>query len=217
MFMTPRGLKIRIDVPLGFTLLARLWEKDARTDAVRVLTTAEHLERLPSLVGFLGGMVGLMFGSAWWHMAATLVAGRVLGTLITMFFAGAFVVPGLHQVVRWWSAIARYGALTIAIAAALWVLRGWEYGAAWIGASLAGPVISMFSIEVLRMKFYFKTVGHALTQSEINFFNAYRLHAHELDLTLSIEVEEDEIRDGGWRRCLEDYAAKCPAAAFRSE
>lgn len=49
MFMTPRGLKIRIEIPIGFTLIARLWKCDLNIDAFRVLKTVERLEHNPSV------------------------------------------------------------------------------------------------------------------------------------------------------------------------
>jgi hypothetical protein len=96
-----------------------------------------------------------------------------------------------------------------------WFLKGWQYAAAWIGGSALAFVISMLAIEPLRMKYYKDKVGFPLSQAEVNFLNAYRLHADRLGLSRSIEVGEDEIRSGGWQQCLEDYATKYPEAVAR--
>jgi hypothetical protein len=213
MFMTPRGLKIRIDIPSGFTLLSRLWENDPKTDAFRVLKTSEGLESIPAFAGFIGAFIGVFYGSASWHVAAGLVTGNVLGTLLTMF--GAFVIPGLPTIVTWWSWISGYGLLTGVGLASAWVLKGWGFAAAWIAGLFIAFVISNVFIQWPRMMYYKKKVGVPFTQSEINFFNAYRLHADRLGISHSIEVSEDEIQSGGWQRCLEDFASKYPEAVAK--
>ena len=112
MFMTPRGLKIRIDVQTGFALMARLWQKDNETDAFRVLKTCEGLEHIPSIFAFVAGLAGLFLGSEWWHVAAGIVGGSILGKLLTMF--GAFVLPGLPTFATLWSWASGYGVFLLA-------------------------------------------------------------------------------------------------------
>lgn len=213
MFKTPRGLKIRIDVRNGFALLARLWKYDSATDAFRVLKTVEGLEIIPSIFGFVGAFVGLLMGSTWWVVPVGLVMGNILGKLLTMF--GLFIIPGLPTLASLLSWIHGYGLLfMIGIFSAL-VLRGWEWAVAWIGGYLVAFVIAMMFIEPARMKYYMNRAGFPFSQSEVNFFNAYRLHADRLGLPRSIDVTEDEIASGDWERCLGDYAEKYPKAVAR--
>ena len=73
----------------------------------------------------------------------------------------------------------------------------------------------MLIVEPMRMKYYKERVGYPLSQAEINFFNAYRLHADRLGLTRDIEVSDAEVASGGWKACLEDYAQKYPEAVAR--
>jgi hypothetical protein len=212
MFMTPRGLKIRIDVPTGFALLARLWRNDPKTDAFHVLKTVEGLESIPSVAGFVGAFIGLLEGSASWHVAGGLIVGNILGTLLTI---GAFIVPGLPTIATWWSWISGYGLLVGIGVATAWFMKGWEYAAAWIIGSVLAYAVSILFIEPARMKYYKAKIGVPLSQSEVNFFNAYRLHADHLGLSNSVEVSEDEIQSGEWQRCLEDFAGKYPNAVAR--
>jgi hypothetical protein len=203
MFMTPRGLTIRMEVPTGFALLARLWTRDPKTDAFYVLNTVEAFEHSPSLVGFIGAFGGLFLGSAWWHMALGLVTGNILGQLLTTY--GIFAIPSLTAIATWWSRICGWGLATGIGAALMWLLRDWQYAAAWIGGSVLAFVIKFFIFE----RIYFDKTGHPVTQAEANFVKVYRQHADRLGLPRSIEVEEDEIRSGEWQRCLQDYEAKC--------
>ncbi len=62
------------------------------------------------------------------------------------------------------------------------------------------------------MWYYMHRLGFPLSESEVNFFNAFRLNADRLGLPRSLEVTENEIATGGWEKCLEDYAAKHPEA-----
>lgn len=211
--MTPRGLKIRIDIPTGFTLLARLWKSDPQTDAFRVLKTVEGLESIPSVIGFIGAFIGLLGGSTSWHVAYGLVIGNILGTLSTMF--GVFIIPGLPAIATWWSRISGYGLFIGIGVASAWFLKGWEYAAAWIIGAVFAFIVSMLFIEPLRMKHYKAKIGTPLGQSEVNFFNAYRLHADRLGLPKSLEVTQDEIQSEEWQRCLEDFASKYPEAVSR--
>lgn len=213
MFMTPRGLKIRIEIPHGFALLARLWQKDNNTDAFRVLKTCEGLEYIPSIFGFIGGLAGLLIGSSPWHVLLGIVLGTVLGKLLTMF--GMFLIPGLPVIATLWSWVAGYGIFTIFGVAGSWLLRGWEFAAFWLGGFAAAYIASMFILEPMRMKYYKKSVGYPFGQSEINFINAYRLHADRLGVTRGIEVSNSEVASGEWKACLEDYANKYPEAASR--
>jgi len=211
--MTPRGLKIRIEIPMGFALMARLWNSDSNTDAFRVLKTVEGLEIIPSIVGFVVAFIALIYGHAWWHVAAGLVAGRIFGKLLTAF--GAFVIPGLVTLATLFSWISGYGVLAVIGVASAWILKGWEYAVAWVGGLIVAYFISNWFMEFLIMKYYADKLGFPFSHAEINFFNAYRLHADRLGLSRSLEVSEDEIESGDWQRCLEDYAAKYPEAAAR--
>ncbi|MDP6438580.1 MAG: hypothetical protein QGH74_03000 [Candidatus Brocadiia bacterium] len=213
MFMTPRGLKIRLDIPRGFTLLARLWQKDNHTDAFRVLKTCEGLEYIPSILGFVAGLIGLVVGSSPWHVLLAIVLGTVLGKVLTMF--GMFRIPRLPPLATLWSWAAGYGIFTLVGVAASWLSRGWEFAAFWVAGHVAAFIASTFVLEPMRTRHYKERMGYPLTQSEINFFNAYRLRADRLGVTRDTEVSDSEVASGGWQACLEDYETKYPEAVAR--
>ncbi len=65
------------------------------------------------------------------------------------------------------------------------------------------------------MKYYYNKVGYPLSFAEVNFFNAYRLHADRLGAPQSTEVTKDEINTKHWKQCLDDYEEKYPEAVAR--
>ena len=213
MFMTPRGLKIRLEIPHGFALLARLWERDRDVDAFKVLKTCEGLENIPSIFAFVGGLVAIGVGFAPWHVLLGIVLGALLGKVLTMF--GAFIIPGLPTLATLWSWAAGFGVFLGLGVATAWIVRGWRFAVFWMVGSVVAFIASMLIVEPMRMKYYKERVGYPLSQSEINFFNAYRLHADRLGLTRDIEVSDAEIASGRWKACLEDYAQKYPEAVAR--
>ena len=213
MFKTPRGLTIRVEIPSGFALLARLWKHDPRTDAFRVLKTVEGLEHIPSIFGFVGALSGLLASSVWWHLSLWLIASYVVGLSVTMF--GLLIIPGLPAFATLWSVVSGYGLITSFGLGAAWILKGWKYAVAWTAGLFISYIICRLILEPIRMKYYMSRVGEPVSQCEVNFFNAYRIHADRLGISRTIEVRPDEIELGDWQRCLEDYSAKYPEAVAR--
>jgi len=101
-----------------------------------------------------------------------------------------------------------------AVVAGLLFAQGWQTAAGWIGGWIAGFIAEQI-VEILFIRSNAKATGMAFTSSEINFFNAYRLHADRLGLTRDITVSHDEIASGLWEKCLDDYGTKCPEAVAR--
>lgn len=212
MFMTPRGLKIRIDIPTGFTLLSRLWENDPKTDAFRVLKTSEGLESIPFFAGFHRCFhwsvlrLSILACSCWschrqraWYIAY--YVWRICYTWPPHYCHLVELDVRLWATYRCWPRIC-LGIEGVGVCGldrrSIYRFRNFEC------------IHPMAPNDVLQKK-----VGVPFTQSEINFFNAYRLHADRLGISHSIEVSEDEIQSGGWQRCLEDFASKYPEAVAR--
>jgi len=213
MFKTPKGLKVRLDIPYGFALLARLWRKDPNTDAFKVLKTCEGLECIRPFLGFIGGMVGLILGPNIWYVPLGIVIGSILGKILTAF--GLFIIPGLPSVGVLFSWGIGYGVFTLIGIALAWILRGWIFAVAWLGGFIAAYIVVLFFLEGMIMNYYSKRVGYPVTTQEINFLNAYRLHADRLGMPRNLDVPEEEIAAGYWEECLQDYGAKYPEAVAR--
>lgn len=213
MFKTPKGLKVRLDIPLGFTLLARLWRKDPNTDAFRVLKTCEGLECIRPLFGFIGGIVALIAGPNLWYVPLGIVIGSLIGSILTAF--GLFIIPGLPTIGVLFSWGIGYGIFTLLGIAVAWFLRGWLFAVAWLGGFIAAYIFVLFIFEALITSFYSKQIGYPVTSQEINFINAYRLHADRLVMPHNLDVPDEEIAAGFWEECLQDYGAKYPEAVAR--
>lgn len=217
--MTPRGLKIRLGLDGGFSLLARLWRRDPRTDAFRVLKTCEAITHIPVVLSVLAGAVLAIWPAAasplW--LGAALVLGRVAGTLLTAMGRFDVVRPfgllWLGLIWSWLPSVVR-APLIVGIPAALGFLMGWWWAIAWIVGSVSAVVFSS-GLEFLIVVINKQRVGQGFTAAEIDFFNAYRLHADRLGVTRDIDVTEEEAASGDWRECLNDYAEKWPEAVAR--
>ena len=57
--------------------------------------------------------------------------------------------------------------------------------------------------------------GQALTASEVNFFNAYRLHASRVGVTTDIDLSDGETQEDQWRPTFAAFAAEWPQVAQR--
>lgn len=209
MLVTPSGLEIRIDLRRAFTLIARLWEKDADTDALRVLKTVQGIQCIVPFLGFVGAAVALFYGSAGWQIIAGHCLGRLVGKMITNT---GFFVPGLVWVAMGWDRITGYGLLTLLPITTAWLLKGWGYAAAWLGGLFLGNLIVEGGSALARIFFHRNNIEALKGQSEIDFYSAYCLHAERLGIRRPFLVAAPEMRTGKWKKCLSDYLEKHPEA-----
>ena len=72
-----------------------------------------------------------------------------------------------------------------------------------------------YIIDLLQTKRTYKSVGHAFTASERNFFNAYRLHASKVGITTNINVTDAELREEHYMTSFEELAHKWPEVVAR--
>ena len=216
--MTPRGLKVRLELPWAFGLLARLFEKDRRTDAFRVLKTCEAIESIPAVVSFIAGTT-VAWHKDWpvWSICVAQIVGTLIGTLLTQYGLFVLVRPfGILALGSIWSWVSGYGLLLLSALVNSWMARGWV-GIIWWLVGTVGAFFLRYVLEFLAVKKRFGLGGSemAFTSSEVNFFNAYRLHAARLGIALDLEISEEEVESGLWRGCLLHYAMKYPEAVAR--
>lgn len=207
--MTPRGLKIRLDESWAFSLIARVWKADSRTDAFRVLKTCEAIESVPSVLSYISGIaVAFGYPDSPWCIPIAILAGRVAGLCLTRL--GLFIVlqpTGVLRLALVWSYIGGYGILLLGGLVAVYIAGGWPAVVMWmVGYPLVVVATSCGELALVML------LRHPLLIAETNFFNAYRLHAQRLGLTLEISVEDGEMASGDWEECLQDYAVKHPEA-----
>lgn len=206
---TPRGLKVRVSVPYAFALMARL---APRVSPFRVLKTTEGLECLPGMLAFIAGMLTFGMRLPPLHIGLAVGGAQLFGVLLT--WLGLFLIPGLVFLGTIFSYLAGYGILLAAVAAFGFASVGWRGVLAYFVARLAAGFASMiFGFwQTGRNK---KLAGQALTTSEVNFLNAYRLHASRLGITTDIDLNDGETQEGHWLPTFVAFAAEWPQVAQR--
>lgn len=206
---TPRGLKIRLGVGHAFTLMARLYPD---VDAFKILKTTEGLESIPAMLAFIAGLVSFTLHLHPLEIGFYVFIVSVAGALITGF--GLFLIPGLPKLGTIYSYLSGFGILLIVLAIYGFYSAGLYGVAAFFGGKFLAGIINN-GIGFLITKRIHSQVGLALTTSEINFFNAYRLHASRLGKSTDITVTDEEALQENWKACLEDLALKWPEVVNR--
>lgn len=203
---------------MAFSLLARLWTKDQKTDAFRVLKTCEAIEYVPSVTALIAGLVAVFCpGRPLWSIPVAIVTGKVLGLLLINW--GFFIVlnpSGIMLGALVWSYIPLHPSAVIHVPLLVFffIRFGWFVSAIWVAGNIAAFMI-YWTIEFRISKWRCWRVGVPFTLSEISFFNAYRLHADRLGVPHNVDVTEEEVSSGHWKACFADYALNYPAAVQR--
>ena len=206
---TPRGLKIRLGVNHAFALMARLYPK---VDAFKILKTTEGLESVPAMLAFIVGTASFYLGLNPYEIGLYVLIASVVGEMITTF--GFFIIPGLPKLGTFYSYISGFGILLTVLAVYGFFSVGWQGVVAFfVGKFLAGIINS--SIGFWNVKRIHSKIGIPLTASEINFFNAYRLHASAIGKSTDITILDEELKEENWKECLEDLAIKYPEVVRR--
>lgn len=206
---TPRGLKIRIAVPYAFGLMARLHPK---VTPFRILKTTEGIESLPGLLAFVAGLVAFGLHLPPTQIALVVGVSQLAGTLINAL--GLYTIPGLVGLGTVYSYISGYGIYLIAVTVTGFVLGGWQAVAAFFAGKIIAFIIGE-AIEFWQTNRYHKLTGHALTGSEISFFNAYRLHASRIGVTTEIDLSNDEMEEDHWGTTFHRFAMDWPEVVQR--
>jgi len=206
---TPRGLKIRLKTNHAFALMARLHPK---IDAFKVLKTTEGLESIPGIFALIAGLVSFYLGLQPYQIGLYTLIASVIGTIITIF--GVFIIPGIPKLATLYSYISGFGILLIISAIYGFVSVGWQGVAAFFIGKLIAGIIN-WGIEFWNSNRIHSVIGNALSGSEINFFNAYRLHASAIGKSTDITVSDEEMKEENWKECLEDLAIKWPEVVRR--
>jgi hypothetical protein len=206
---TPRGLKIRLTVDYAFALMARLYP---RVNAFQILKTVEGIESLPQSFAFLAALTCFFLNLPPWQIFIVVFSVIILLSLMTRY--GFYVFPGIVKLGTIYSYLSGFGILLVLLAAFGFYWVGWRGVLAYFAARLfAGVVNWILTMQETRM--YFRKVGQALTASERNFFNAYRLHASALGITTDVEVTDEETEIANWEPTFLDLATKYPKVVAR--
>jgi len=206
---TPRGLKVRLPFDYAFALIARLYPK---VDAFKVLKTTEGLESIPSLITFATGLTCFYLQLPVIEIGIYVFAASIVGFFITSF--GLYIIPGLDRLGTIYSYVSGFGILLILLAVYGYFSVGWQGVVIFFVAKVIAGIVKM-AIETMQMKRVHSKTGLALTASEKNFFNAYRLHASKLGKSTDITVSDEELKEENWKPVFEDLATKWPEVVRR--
>ena len=206
---TPRGLKIRLPFDYTFALIARLYPK---IDAFKVLKTTEGLESIPGMLAFIVGVTSFYLRLDPYMIGLYVLIASVAGTIITTF--GIFVIPGLPKLGTFYSYISGFYILIAVLVVYGFVSVGWQGVAAFFIGKIIAEIIK-WGAEFWNTNRIHSKIGVPLTGSEVNFLNAYRLHAKEVGKSTEIDVSDEELKEENWKEVFEDLATKWPEVVRR--
>ena len=203
---TPRGLKLSIDFPYAFGLMARL---QPQVTPFRILRTTEGIESLPGMFAFIAGITSFAIHLPPFQIALVVAASQMAGTLISA--VSLSIVPGLVRLGTLYSYASGYGIYLIVTIIAGFVLGGWQA----VAAFFVGKIIASAGghlLEFWQTSRYYKLTGHPFTRSEVSFFNAYRFHASRIYVTTDIDLSDDELKEDHWGDIFQRFAMEWPEA-----
>lgn len=206
---TPRGLKIKLTAPYAFGLMARLGPE---VTPFRVLRTAEGIEGLPGMLGFLAGMIVFALGLQPLQIALIVALSQFAGTLINTF--GLHIIPGLIWLSTLFSCISGYGIYLVVVIIVGFLLGGWKVVVAFFLGKIVSATLGLV-VEHLQTRHIYKLTGHPFTASERIFFNAYRLHASRTGVTTDISLNDEELDEKYWQATFQKFSLEWPKVVQR--
>ncbi len=206
---TPRGLKIRIEIPYAFALMQRLYPE---ITPFRVLKTTEGIEELPSLLSLLAGLVSFALRLSPYEIVLSVMAAQIAGTLINIF--GFYVFPGLIALSTAYSYVSGFGVLLVIIFIVGYFLTGLYGVLAFFVGTFSARIVA-FVLHYFQTKKYMEQVNFPLTASEVHFFNAYRLHAVRVGVTTDIDLPDCELKESNWEHLYTIFSLQWPDIANR--
>ncbi|NQX59138.1 hypothetical protein [Paenibacillus qinlingensis] len=195
---TPQGLKISLDVPTSFGLMARLYPE---IKPASILKTTESISVMTSSLGFVTGILCFALQLSPSNIAICTLFAMTVGILLT--FSGIVLFPFL-QLGAMFSHIYGLFLPTLIAVAIGFVLTGWTGVASYMVSRLVASTVSILvGIGFTRLSVIDK--GSPISSAERNFFNAYRYHALQIGKSTSLELSKDELHEAYWSKTYQDY------------
>ena len=201
---TPRGLKIRLTVPYAFGLMARL---DPKVTPFKILKTAEGIDSLSGMLGFIVGMIVFAIHLQPLQIALIVAISQFAGTIINTF--SLYIIPGLIGLSTLFSYISGYGIYLVVVIIAGFFLGGWEVIVAFFLGKIIAVTLGLV-VEHLQTRHVYKLTGYPFTASERIFFNAYRFHASRIGITTDVSLNDDELDENYWKATFHKFSLEWP-------
>jgi hypothetical protein len=196
MFYTPGGLRIRLPINEGFSLIARIHPIRRGID---VLRTTDGLDKFPAFFTNLVVLVLLGLKLSLWMVIVGAVLSVIVSTLIVIFGAFSGITSNtwrLHKimpdVIRW---VVVYG------------LTYWIFGFNGVKTIFFALLVA-YLINII-LEFLIASV-FKLTISELEFFRAFQYHAKKLAIDSTVPATENEIESERWLAPLIEYTSVVP-------
>lgn len=214
-FMTQHGLKLRLDIPFTFSLIYRIYEKNNKIGAYKVLRSCEGIYNIPNILAFFFGIYVTFVSTATeYHILFAYLLGAILGYLLHII--GIFqLIPGLYSLSKFVGYyLYGYGLLLIAAVIISLIIKGWLFALFWLFAFSIKFILFQI-IEYFLTKFYFNhpSFGFVMSFPEMSFFRAYQHYAVKYELNIDPYVPDKEIETGNWKIVLDDFIKKYPKHA----
>ena len=217
---TPTGLAINLSVSYTFALMQRLYPK---VDAFKVLKTTEGLESMPAALAFVSALVCFFLKVNYYQIALYPFVASLIGTVMTLF--GLFLVPGLALLGTLYSYVSGSGILFVVLVGYGLLAIGWRGVLAFFVGRLVAGIVNT-ALEFWNTKRIYARHRVLLHLSELNFLNAYRLHAsetlaafpisfQEFSKRIDTTVSEEELKEENWKACFDDLALTWPEVVRR--
>lgn len=194
---TPRGLKIRLSIPYSFSLMARLFPE---VTPFKVLKTTEGIEAMPDLLVVIEAFIIIIFfpESTPTKISMVIFATYFVGYL--MKITGIFFIPLIVPLSVVFTYIQGYGLVAIGLAFAGYTKLGLIKTLVIFGSVII-TIILHHIFEMLRIFWSnFRSGGKSyLTVSELDFLNAYKLHAAIVGVNVNDDVSQSEIDEENWK------------------
>jgi hypothetical protein len=206
---SPRGLKIRYDIPMSFSLIARLAPKYSAKDVLRL---TEDIDTLPFAFGFFTGIVCFLLQVELFTLFIAVLIARVLG--------GQIIIRGLHlpfvfSVGKIFNLVFSWLVLPWVVPAIIgYFLLGWSGLVVYFCGQFAG-FIAEYVFNYRNGKRILLESGFAFTATELSFILAYRTLAVKAGVTTSIECDDEELEENYWSSAFEAYSTDYPHIAER--
>jgi hypothetical protein len=200
---TPQGLRIRLDVPTSFGLMARLYP-DIRPK--QILKTTEDISLISSALGFVTGMFCFVLQLSPQSISVYTLIAMVAGII---FNASGIILSPFVQLGSAFNRIYVFFLPTIIAILVGYMLTGWQGVIAYLFTRVMASFVSMLVGRGLA-KQSLEKLGTAYTTVERNFFNAYRYHAIQVGKSMSLELSFEELDEAFWRGTYNDYVQNNP-------
>lgn len=199
LFLTQRGVKIKLPVEVGFSYIGRLYPKKKATD---IFKTVEGLESITGLMVYLALFICLVGSFGW---IETALAVFVISIVFPILSSKAYLV--VVSKIGYFFSLLPFKPLILSIYA-------YFIGGIMTVVYALAILFLAFTVEMLTESiFVHKIMKEDIGAAEIMFFTAVAYHSKKLGYdieTILSPITEEDISNGIWIKPFREYAEGFP-------